>query len=178
MKEDMMKLMSFITGTMALLFTACQHLPGFSRSGEVRDIAITERLSAVTTQVNVGDEIRWTNMHSTPVRITVSDYVLDKLSCRSKFRGHFNSGADAHLQPNESASLCFAEPGTIRYVVRIQPKLRNGEIVESGHIEVGTFARYPCDHKSTGEFGVLSPPEHGNDIRCDEAKHLRPSGKF
>ena len=130
-----MKLLSVITGTVALLMTACQPLPSFSRSGEVTDIVITDRLSAVTVQMNAGDEIRWTNMHSTPVRITLSDYVLDKLSCRSNFSGHFYSGAEALLQPNESAGLCFRAPGTIRYIVRM--KSPSGEVSESGLIEIG-----------------------------------------
>ena len=130
-----MKLLSVITGTVALLMTACQPLPSFSRSGEVRDIVIMDRLSAVTVQMNAGDEIRWTNMHRTPVRITLSDYVLDKLSCRSNFSGHFYSGAEAVLQPNESAGLCFLVPGTIRYIVRM--KSPSGEVSESGLIEIG-----------------------------------------
>ena len=104
---------------MLAMLAACQSLPSFSRSGEVRDIAIRERLSDAAIQVNAGDEIRWTNKMRTPVRITFSDYVyvLDKLSCRSNFGGHFYNGADTDLQPNESASLCFHKPGAIRYVV-------------------------------------------------------------
>jgi plastocyanin len=132
-----MKLLSVITGTVALLMTACQPLPSFSRSGEVTDIVITDRLSAVTVQMNAGDEIRWTNMHRTPVRITISDYVLDKLSCRSNFSGHFYSGAEALLQPNESAGLCFLVPGTIRYIVRMESAWPSREVSESGLIEIG-----------------------------------------
>ena len=132
-----MKLLSVITGTVALLMAACQPLPSFSRSGEVRDIVITDRLSAVTVQMNAGDEIRWTNMHRTPVRITLSDYVLDKLSCRSNFSGHFYSGAEALLQPNESAGLCFRAPGTIRYIIRMESAWPSGEVSESGLIEIG-----------------------------------------
>ena len=116
------------------MLVACQSLPAFSRSGEVKDIAIRDRLSVTVIQVTGGDEIRWTNKLRTPVRITFTDYVLDKLSCRSNFSGHFYSGADTNLQQNESASLCFYRPGTIRYIVRM--KLWNGEIAESGQIQV------------------------------------------
>ena len=119
---------------MLAMLTACQSLPGFSRSGEVINIAIRDRLSVSAIQVKEGDEIRWTNKLMTPVRITFLDYVLDKLSCRSNFSGHFYSGADTDLQPNESASLCFYKPGTIRYVVRME--LSNGEIAESGQVQV------------------------------------------
>ncbi len=122
---------------MLAMLAACQSSPGFSRSGEVREVAIGDRLSASAIEVNAGDEIRWTNKMMTPVRITFSDYVLDKLSCRSNFEGHFYSGADTDLQPNESASLCFHKPGTIRYVVRME--LRSGNIAESGQVQVGAF---------------------------------------
>lgn len=114
-----MKLFNVITGTLALLMTACQHLPSFSRSGEVRDIAITDRLSAVTIQVNAGEEIRWTNTFTTPMRVTLVDYVLDKLSCRRNFNGHYYSGAEADLHPHESASLCFLESTYVTYAVRM-----------------------------------------------------------
>ncbi len=123
--------------SMLAMLAACQSLPAFSRSGEVRDVAIRDRLSASAIEVDAGDEIRWTNKMMTAVRITFSDYVLDKLSCRSNFGGHFYSGADTDLQPNESASLCFHKPGTIRYVVRMEH--RNGNIVESGQVQVGAF---------------------------------------
>jgi plastocyanin len=136
-----MKLLGVITGTVALLVTACYHLPSFSRSGEVRDIAITDRfaitdrLSEATVQVNAGDEIRWTNKYGTPVRITFSDYVLDKLSCRRNFGGHFYSGAEADLQPNESASVCFQELTHAKYVVRMASS--GGEMHFAGVIQVG-----------------------------------------
>lgn len=129
--------------SIGLTIAACQSLPGFSRSGDVKDVRIAERLSPVVILVTGGDEIRWTNKLMTPVRITFLDYVLDKVSCRRNFEGHFYSGAEAALQPQESASLCFYKPGTIRYVVRMQAGLRNGGIAESGEVQVGALSEYP-----------------------------------
>jgi hypothetical protein len=126
-----------IFGGIFLMLTACQDLPSVSRSGAVKDISISAPSSTTVIQVNSGDEIRWTNRLMTPVRITFLDYVLNRLSCRSNFGGHFYSGADTALQPNESASLCFRKPGTIRYVVRMEG--RNGELAESGQVQVGAF---------------------------------------
>ena len=138
---------------MFAMLAACQSLPGFSRSGEVKEIAIRDRLSVTVIQVTGGDEIRWTNKLRTPVRITFTDYVLDKLSCRSNFSGHFYSGAEAALLPNESASLCFYKPGTIRYVVRME--LCNGAIAESGQIQVGAFSAQPSVQN---ESVAVAPP--------------------
>jgi len=101
----------------------------------------------------VGDEIRWTNKLMTRVRITFSDYVLNKVSCRSNFGGHYYSGADADLRPNESASLCFHQPGTIHYVVRMEHP--NGNIDESGQIQVGASSGPPV---SQNESVAVVPP--------------------
>ncbi len=45
--------------SIVLTLVACQSLPYRSSNGEVIDIAIRDRLSAATIQVNAGDEIRW-----------------------------------------------------------------------------------------------------------------------
>ena len=149
-----MKEYRVVLSSLFLMLAACQSLPGFSRSGEVKDIAIRDRLSVTAVQVTGGDEIRWTNKLGTPVRITFSDYVLNKLSCRSNnFSGHFYSGADAALQPNESASLCFDKPGTIRYVIRREPN--NEEIAESGQVQVGAFSGHPF---TQNESSAVAPP--------------------
>ena len=133
--------------SLCLTLAACQIMPAFSRSGEVKDIAIRDRLSAATVQVNEGDEIRWTNKLMTSVRITFLDYVLDQLSCRSNFEGHFYSGAETLLQPNESASLCFHKPGPIRYVVRME--LRNREITEIGQVQVEPISPNPFERNQS-----------------------------
>jgi|GEM_PF-666429 len=148
-----MKLLGVITGTVALLVTACYHLPSFSRSGEVRDVTITDQLSEVIVQVNAGDEVRWTNKYRTPVRITFADYILDKLSCRSNFEGHFYSGAEAELQPNESASLCFRESTYAKYVVRMASSISGGEMHVAGVIQVGDT-----------DLGRLSSQEAPNSV--------------
>ncbi len=137
--------------SLCLTLVACQIMPTFSRSGEVRDIAIKDRLPAATIQVNTGDEIRWTNTLMTSVRITFLDYVLDQLSCRSNFEGHFYSGAEALLQPNESASLCFHKPGPIRYVVRyvVRMELHNREITEAGQVQVEPISPHPFERNQS-----------------------------
>jgi hypothetical protein len=149
--------MSGRTALVSLLLTmeGCHSLPSFSRSGEVREVVIGDGLSAPAIQVNIGDEIRWTNTRGTPVRITLMDYVLDRLSCRRNFSGHFHSGAEADLQPNERAALCFQSPGTIRYIVRGMSALRNGEIAESGEIQIGGSVENPI---VPNESVVSAPP--------------------
>ncbi len=138
------------------MLVACQSLPGFSRSGEVRAITIGNQLSIAAIEAAEGDEIRWTNTLMTPVRIVVLDYVLNRLSCRSNFSGHFYSGAEVTLQPDESAGLCFRNPGTIRYVVRRPSDLRNnGETAELGHIHIQTLSEHPTTEQNAA---AAAPP--------------------
>lgn len=125
-----------MASTVLLVLAACQDMPTFTHSGDVKTITIEDRLSDAAVQVHAGDQIRWTNMSIASVRITFLDYVLNKVSCRHNFSGHFYSGAEASLQPNQSASMCFREPGTIRYVVRMQSTLPGGVIDQSGQVHI------------------------------------------
>lgn len=109
-----------------LAFESCQHLPESTRGGYTREVFIHERSPADVLQVNANDEVRWTNRQGVPVRITVLDYVLNNLSCRRNFSGHYYSGAEATLRQNESASLCFRKAGIVRYTITGHGILWNG----------------------------------------------------
>lgn len=122
---------------MLLTLSACQSLPSVTRTGEVKDVMIHEGLSSAELQVNAGDEIRWTNKRMAPARIVFLDPVSDKLSCRNNFGGFLSRSSEAVLQPNQSASVCFRDPGTIRYVVRMESALPTGQVSESGRIQIG-----------------------------------------
>ncbi|WHZ25748.1 MAG: hypothetical protein OJF51_000543 [Nitrospira sp.] len=69
----------------------------------------------------------------TPVRITFVDYVPGKLSCRNNFSGHFfivERNPSSH--PTKAPACVLTNPGTIRYIIRMQSDLRNGDIARSG----------------------------------------------
>lgn len=110
-----------------LTLVACHNLPESTRHGDIKEIVIGERFITGPFEVTAGDEMRWTNRQLAPVRITLLDYVLNTLSCRRNFSGHYYSGAESSLLPNESASLCFSKPGTVRYAVHAQGLIRTGE---------------------------------------------------
>jgi plastocyanin len=128
---------SMLSIMMLLAVIGCQSLPTVTRSGEVKDVTIREGLSSAELQVNAGDEIRWTNKRMAPARIVFLDPISDKLSCRNNFGGFLKNGQEATLEPNQSASICFREPGTIRYVVRMQSAIPSGQVSESGRIQIG-----------------------------------------
>jgi plastocyanin len=123
----------------ALLFTlGCQGMPTVTRSGDVKDIIIGDNLTSGETAVNTGDEVRWINKRTQPVRVIFLDAVLDKqLSCKDNVGGWMTPGDTAHLATNETASVCFRDPGYFRYIVRMESSKTTGDINVQGVIKVG-----------------------------------------
>ena len=123
----------------ALVFVlGCQSTPTVTRTGDVKDIIIGDDLSSREVTVNTGDEVRWINKRTQPVRIIFLDPVLDKqLSCNNNFGGLMTPSDTAKLGKNETASACFRDPGYFRYIVRMESALTTGDINVQGVIKVG-----------------------------------------
>jgi plastocyanin len=123
----------------ALLFVlGCQGMPTVTRSGDVKDIIIGNNLTLSETAVNTGDEVRWINKRTQPVRVIFLDVVLDKqLSCKNNVGGWMTPSDTAQLATNETASVCFRDPGYFRYIVRMESAKTTGDINVQGVIKVG-----------------------------------------
>ena len=165
-----------VLASIILTFAACQSLPHFSGSGEVRDIAINDRLSAAAIQVHGGDEIRWTNKLITPVRITFSDYVLDKLSCRNNLSGHFYSGAETVSYQTKAPACVLTNSGRIRYIVRMNRQSKNRN---RGQVQVRAVFR-TCEDESASPLDTSyeaerkeSPLDNGTERKPFESR-MRP----
>jgi plastocyanin len=123
----------------ALLFVlGCQGTPTVTRTGDVKDIIIGDNLSSGEVAVSPGDEVRWVNKRTQPVRIVFLDAVSDKqLSCKNNVGGWMTPSDTAKLATNETASVCFRDPGYFRYVVRMESARTTGELNVQGVIKVG-----------------------------------------
>jgi len=116
----------------------CESTPTVTRTGDVKDVIIGDSLSAAEVSVNPGDEVRWINKRTAPVRIVFLDpLVNDKLSCKNNLGGWMSRNDTAHLATNETASACFREVGQFQYTVRMDSGLTTGEINVPGVIRVG-----------------------------------------
>src|SRR4051812_21199093 len=73
----------------ALVFLGgCQSTPTVTRSGDIKDIIIGDTLSSTAVAANPGDEVRWVNKRTAPVRIIFLDTISDdQLSCKNNFGG-------------------------------------------------------------------------------------------
>jgi plastocyanin len=123
----------------ALVFVlGCQSTPTVTRTGDVKDIIIGDDLSSREIAVNTGDEVRWINKRTLPVRIVFLDPVSDKqLSCKNNVGGWMTPSDTAQLGKNETASACFRDPGYVRYIVRMESAKTTGDINVQGVIKVG-----------------------------------------
>jgi plastocyanin len=143
----------------ALVFfvLGCQGTPTVTRSGDVKDIIIGDNLSSGEVAVSPGDEVRWVNKRTAPVRIVFLDPVSDKqLSCKNNFGGLMTPSDTAKLDTNETASACFRDPGYFRYTVRMESARTTGELNVSGVVKVGGQASQAAGQTSDQNRGRTS----------------------
>jgi hypothetical protein len=126
-------------GLVALVFLGgCESTPTVTRSGDVKDIIIGDNLSSGEVVVSPGDEVRWINKRTAPVRIVFLDPASDKqFSCKNNFGGLMTPSNTAKLATNETASACFRDPGYFLYTIRMESAGMTGEGNVPGVVKVG-----------------------------------------
>jgi plastocyanin len=143
----MMKGQQAILGSALLVLAGCQTvgnegIPSLTRTGEVKDVIIRESVAPTSLTVNPGDEIRWINKRQGDVRVVFLNPITENLTCMRNFGGIMGVGTKrneytAKLGSNESASVCFRDPGEVKYVVRAASNDPSGEQNIAGNILVG-----------------------------------------
>jgi plastocyanin len=115
-----------ILGTVFIL-SACASLPATSRTGAVHDVIITEeKLSPEDLIAHVGDEVRWVNRRPTTVWVYFFEDSLDEISCQNGLASFWGHEEVAKIEPNQSASVCFAKEDAISYSVQNEPTILAG----------------------------------------------------
>jgi plastocyanin len=110
-----------------------------SRTGKVHDISIVgNEVTPKKVVVHPGDEIRWVNHRNASVRVAFSDPLDQKLSCERNFAMMTGLRHTTKIGANDSASLCFAGPGMLIYMVRMEANIPGNESIDSGSIEVAS----------------------------------------
>ncbi len=108
-----------------------------SRTGTIHDVKFEERMTPVNLRVRQGDEVRWVNRRSTPVKLEFLEGALEDVVCQSGFSSLLRRQQEsATIKPNDSASLCFGRVGTITYNARMDSPIAGGQMIESGTIRV------------------------------------------
>src|SRR5512141_1278073 len=165
----------------ALVFVlGCQSTPTVTRTGDVKDIIIGDELSSREIAVNTGDEVRWINKRTQPVRVIFLDAVLDKqLSCKNNVGGWMTPSDTAKLATNETASVCFRDPGYFRYIVRMESAKTTGDVNVQGVIKVGGQGGQAAAQTSEQNRGRTSgqPSEQTSGRTTDQASDKTSSPK-
>lgn len=107
-------------GLVAFLLTAgcLQANPsGLSEPGRIHYAVIDDGVSDNEVRVQVGEEVRWVNVQSTPVSIVFNGLQHGEVSCEHGFSNSTNSHIAAVILPDHNASLCFSAVGRQTYRV-------------------------------------------------------------
>lgn len=141
--------MKWLLFSSIVFLPACATLPETSRTGAVHDIRIEEGVSPERLEVSVGDEVRWINGRTLPVRLEFLPEDLEDLRCQSGFATLVGRVTQvlggvremAEVQPNEAVSLCFGREGIVTYNVRAESALSGGSEIVPGTVAVGILQR-------------------------------------
>jgi plastocyanin len=169
-KKKAMQLQRFIVGVaLIIMLNGCEHslvrdsmLPTVTRTGEVKDIVIKERLSTATVTANTGDEIRWINKRQGDVQVILLTPVMERLTCQRNFGGIMGAEQNeytAKIDTNDTAGVCFRDAGELKFVVRAESSHPSGEESLPGTITIGSEAQVRPSIEKGSEHTAQSPGE-------------------
>lgn len=126
---NQMRIRMLLVGFGLLVTVGCASapVPESSVTGTVLEVKISDLLIPKVITVKQHDEVRWVNMTSSAVHISLTKPVSAPLSCLkgfviegSGFVGSPNPDSlfGATVNSNEFASLCFSSIGIYEYTVR------------------------------------------------------------
>lgn len=117
--------------------------PQTSRSGDIHTVDIENEVQPADLVVNIGDEVRWANHRSLPVRLDLAvRNPRETLSCERGFSNFIGMKRDsAEIAPNESASACFSKVGVVKYNLCMESALPGVKTITSGTVRVGDLSR-------------------------------------
>ena len=130
---------TMIAGIFAMtVLGACSDMPQVTRTGTVKNIIVAEDISPKQLTVHAGDEVRWTNQRTGEIRVEFIQPIKRQISCNNGFHAFAGMGTDntASLSQDQSASLCFTQSGTKRYIVRMDSTGPSGEKSTTGTVDV------------------------------------------
>ena len=156
-------LIVLLSGCSNMAWTNKPTVPETSRTAVVHDVRVSMTDIAPTElRVNVGDEVRFINDKTQPVRIILID-AGKSIACNKGFNGTIDQEAD--IKPGQYASFCFNKNGAVKYMARDQMAVTGGEQVLPAQILVGGSTVRPVrtreNHptRSEAETDLRLPPE-------------------
>lgn len=117
-------------------------------------IQIREQVSPPDLHVNTGDEVRWQNLRTDPVKVgLLSHHHLDLVSCEKGFKRFGTVDDTAMIPPRDYVSLCFSRPGTVQYNIWLNPADPHRSMVPTAKIQVSAVS--PSRNESRNENDLI-----------------------
>ena len=158
-------LIVLLSGCSNTMWTNKPTVPETSRTAVVHDVRVSMTdIVPSELRVNVGDEVRFINDKTQPVRIVLID-AGTSIACNKWFNGTIDQEAD--IKPGQYASFCFNKNGAVKYMARDQMAVTGGEQVLSAQILIGgstvrpvrTRENIPSPTRSEAETDLRLSPE-------------------
>jgi hypothetical protein len=119
----------------AMSVVACSSMPAATQTGVVQEVLIGKSTPRLDITIHEDDEIRWVNERDGSIQIVFLDSLEGKVNCKRGF-GLLDLANATTLKPLESVSLCFSEPASLRYTVRLDRALPTGWLNATGRVVV------------------------------------------
>jgi hypothetical protein len=108
---------------LGLLFVGCSSVSPSTGESTIHLVDVAHEVEPRQTLVGQGDEVRWHNRLTVPILISFPASAVTRISCNTGFETAEHIGLSAFVEPNASASLCFATQGKYNYQVRLNQNL-------------------------------------------------------
>jgi hypothetical protein len=133
-----MQILRALCAGLFLMQAGCGHGGAGSDPPPVREIRIADVIQPDLMLAKPGEEIRWTNVRPTSVRIGfLTMRLLDELSCAQGVKTLFGEVNDLiTIPPGGAISLCFGRAGELKYNVWFEPENPRGRISPTATVRI------------------------------------------
>ena len=108
---------------LGLILVGCSSISPSTGKSTIRLVHVAHEVEPRQILVGQGNEVRWHNTLTEPIVISFPGSAVNRISCNTGFKTLEHIGLSAFVEPNASASLCFASQGRYNYQVRLNQNL-------------------------------------------------------
>ena len=109
--------------TLGLLLVNCTSVAPSTGEGTIRIVDVGHEVEPRQVLVGRGQEVRWRNTLTEPIVISFPASLANRMSCNTGFETEEHKTISAIVEPNSTASLCFANQGKYNYQVRLKQNI-------------------------------------------------------
>ena len=140
---------------LGLILVGCSSISPSTGKSTIHLVNVAHEVEPRQTLIGQGNEVRWHNTLTEPIVISFPASAVNRISCNTGFKTVEHVGLSAFIEPNASASLCFANQGKYNYQVRLDKSLGSTLAEKRGIVwVVGRGERNPDPYE---EYTNITP---------------------